>query len=234
MDAIGMRPLAAWSAVATAEPPPVVPAPEAKPAPRPSAGATLRREGRAGRSSTRDVRRACATHAGSRTWRRCWRIPTRSSTRDLEGGDEDGEQGGVLDAAERERWARQLADWRDGLEEARSFNDPGRAERAAERIEALSAEIAKRVQGGAAQRSGAAAAGQRHAGDRARRRADRRGASGPRATPHRDAAHRYVLPVCAGSAAAAALGALSRNDCAGRFGVRCAGPWRSTGSRTSC
>jgi hypothetical protein len=77
---------------------------------------------------------------------------------DLEGGDdEEAGGGGVLDAAERERWARQLADLRDELEEARGFNDPGRAERAEERIEALSAELAKRVQGGAAQRSGAAA-----------------------------------------------------------------------------
>lgn len=77
---------------------------------------------------------------------------------DLEGGDDGHAAGGALDAAERETYARQLADLRDELEEAVAFNDPGRAERAEARIEALSAELSRRVQGdGAATRSGAAA-----------------------------------------------------------------------------
>jgi tetratricopeptide (TPR) repeat protein len=76
---------------------------------------------------------------------------------DLEGGEDD-PVGGVLDGAAREAYARRLADLRDELAEAEAFNDTGRAEQAAERLEELSGELAGRVQGATASRRAGAAA----------------------------------------------------------------------------
>ena len=69
-----------------------------------------------------------------------------------------GDAGEFLDATAREQYRRRVDELRAEIEEAEGFNDPGRAERARDELEILTAELSKAFGlGGRERRSGSAA-----------------------------------------------------------------------------
>ncbi len=79
---------------------------------------------------------------------------------DLSGGaaTDSGDAGPMLDAQAKAEYRRRLEDLREELEEAESFNDPARASRAREEIEALSDELSRATGlGGRDRKTGSAA-----------------------------------------------------------------------------
>jgi hypothetical protein len=76
---------------------------------------------------------------------------------DLSGGEDTGDAGAVLDATARSQYRARLAELAAEREEAESWGDAGRAARAGEQIEALTAEIERAFGlGGRERKAGAA------------------------------------------------------------------------------
>jgi hypothetical protein len=69
-----------------------------------------------------------------------------------------GDAGALLDPQARAAYKRRVQDLREELEEARAFNDAGRAQRAQEELEFLTHELARAVGFGGRQRLAASAA----------------------------------------------------------------------------